>query len=581
MTMVTFMRTARRFFLLLVLVTASLSAFAGTYYIDCVNGSDSANGTSTTTPWKHDPYMTGFTGSYSHKAGDQHIFRGGITCPASYLPLAPSVSGASGSQDYYGVLTSWYTGTNSGKVNTSGTTVQWASGNAFQMNGSWAGGAITINGTSYTIASVTSPYQLTLTSSAGTQTAVAYSNSLFVRPILQGSDSATNGISTGSGVSYVTFDSIEISGVVVTTNTSSTGSVLIGGATNGNITLENMDIHNWFLGSGMTDNSGDGGGIYAAVYGGLSPVNMILENSNVGDPENGGNIGACTRGIQTIANNYLHDCSQACLHGCSLVHDNVVNNVGNTFDGTTHTNGFYSDCFDQACSSGLTTATAYIYNNYIMNMQENSGATAIYPNPGTAGVSGTVTYYIFNNVVSSSGTGAVSQIADEIDPYDASSGLTSVVHDWNNTYQVIAGGTCVNVVSRSPALTSVDVKNLHCISTSGTATNLSAAGSNTSSNILLQSVATANGQGYAAPNWMPTSSTASTVGAGTNLTANCSSTLSGECTSTSLGATLVGGARPASGNWDEGSYLYSALGSQPAPPAAPPAPTNVAAAIVQ
>jgi hypothetical protein len=65
-----------------------------------------------------------------------------------------------------------YTGT----VNTSGTTVTWASGMHFQP---WwaAGSAINILGTTYTISSVVSATSITLTASAGSQTGVAYSYS--------------------------------------------------------------------------------------------------------------------------------------------------------------------------------------------------------------------------------------------------------------------------------------------------------------------------------------------------------------------------------------------------------------------
>jgi hypothetical protein len=63
-----------------------------------------------------------------------------------------------------------YTGT----VNTSTTSVTWVSGMHFQLW--WASGSpISINGTTYTIVSVTSVTTMTVTTSAGTQTGVAYS----------------------------------------------------------------------------------------------------------------------------------------------------------------------------------------------------------------------------------------------------------------------------------------------------------------------------------------------------------------------------------------------------------------------
>ncbi len=59
-----------------------------------------------------------------------------------------------------------------GAVNTSGAAVTWVSGAKF--TGLTAGQAIAINGANYTIAQVNSPFQLTLTAGAGTQTAAQY-----------------------------------------------------------------------------------------------------------------------------------------------------------------------------------------------------------------------------------------------------------------------------------------------------------------------------------------------------------------------------------------------------------------------
>jgi len=85
-------------------------AFATTYYVDCAAGSDASSGTSQSSPWLHQPYMQGWSGTYTHTAGDQFIFKGGVTCPKSYFSLVPAHGGASGNPDYYGVDKTWYTG---------------------------------------------------------------------------------------------------------------------------------------------------------------------------------------------------------------------------------------------------------------------------------------------------------------------------------------------------------------------------------------------------------------------------------------------------------------------------------------
>lgn len=48
------------------------------YYIDFDTGNDSNSGTSTSTPWKHCPGDSNFTGSHSVIAGDTFIFKGGV-----------------------------------------------------------------------------------------------------------------------------------------------------------------------------------------------------------------------------------------------------------------------------------------------------------------------------------------------------------------------------------------------------------------------------------------------------------------------------------------------------------------------
>src|SRR5437016_3761083 len=86
-----------------VLIVPGWLSAANTYYIDCASRNDSNNGTSQTTPWKHQPYMQGRTGTYGHQAGDRFIFKGGVTCPAAYFTMNITSGGSSGNNDYYGV----------------------------------------------------------------------------------------------------------------------------------------------------------------------------------------------------------------------------------------------------------------------------------------------------------------------------------------------------------------------------------------------------------------------------------------------------------------------------------------------
>src|SRR5262245_2261519 len=88
----------------------ALNASAATYYIDYASGSDSNSGLSKSAPWQRHPYMAKFAGSYKHQAGDQFIFKGGVTWPNSCFTMQIMAGGVSGSPDYYGVDPSWYVG---------------------------------------------------------------------------------------------------------------------------------------------------------------------------------------------------------------------------------------------------------------------------------------------------------------------------------------------------------------------------------------------------------------------------------------------------------------------------------------
>lgn len=160
------------------------------------------------------------------------------------------------------------------------------------------------------------------------------------------------------------------------------------------------------------------------------------------------------------------------------------------------------------------------------------------------------------------------QIGDEIDPYGALRGQTTSVYDRNSTYDLQLNLPCVNVVSRTYPMTTVDVRNLHCISSGGgTDVSFDSTTNQNKVDTLVQSPSTANTQGYVAPTWGPADG--ATAGAGTNLASFCSGTLTALCTSTSLRGTLAGVTRPASGAWDIGAYFVGA--------GAPDPPSNVSA----
>ena len=95
---------------LMAAIFLAINASGATYYIDWVSGLDSNNGTSINTPWKRHPFMRGWTGSYSHVAGDRYIFKGGVTWPGSCWRMDITVGGSAAKYDYYGVTNNWFTG---------------------------------------------------------------------------------------------------------------------------------------------------------------------------------------------------------------------------------------------------------------------------------------------------------------------------------------------------------------------------------------------------------------------------------------------------------------------------------------
>jgi hypothetical protein len=99
------------FFLAAGLFTAA-SANATTYYIDFVGGSNSNNGTSKTSPWKHAPGMVGCvaTCGTTPRPGDRFIFKGGVTWPNAVFTWVWTWSGTAANRIYIGVDATWFTG---------------------------------------------------------------------------------------------------------------------------------------------------------------------------------------------------------------------------------------------------------------------------------------------------------------------------------------------------------------------------------------------------------------------------------------------------------------------------------------
>lgn len=82
------------------------------YFFDYVGGSDSANGTSESTPWQHMPSCqnaTSTSAAHTPSTGEGWIFKGGVTVDYHCWPANVPWGGSSGTPDYMGPDPGWFT----------------------------------------------------------------------------------------------------------------------------------------------------------------------------------------------------------------------------------------------------------------------------------------------------------------------------------------------------------------------------------------------------------------------------------------------------------------------------------------
>jgi hypothetical protein len=563
-----------RFAILSVTLLFAYAGFATTYYI-AASGSDSNNGTSKTTPWQHAPGMTGCSNNCAAKTpapGDQFLLKGGDTWYHSAASTAPTGapwdfqwSGTSTARIYVGVDKTWTTScTNSGHVSTNGTTVQLVDGTPF-VTAAWDGKGITINGVSYTIASVANVGRLTLTSSAGTQSNAAYSTSgLFCRPVMQGGNAhnatsvsscahASTGFVTMDG-SFVDLEGLEYDGLCGSGSGGYSYATMNYGIHDSK--FKDMYFHGW---SHVTFNCTcnppggqcDGGTAISVASNHDQDINNEYDSMVVdGFDTDQTSLGGLTFGGFNVHNSIIRRNSQGMVtNNTKYFHDNIIEYINNSSDSCKHSNTWEANGSDY---------DVYWYNNLIRH--NNVAVNLWWASSGTI--------YAYNNVVY--------DIPNSASNYVAFDGAAAVKL-YNNTFQT-TGGTIFG--NQNQAGTPWDARNNHFITDNGSALSsvfASTASVSGSSNVF-QSNAVANGQGYVGANsYAPTASSNATVGAGANLTPSCASIGSALCVTTTLGgANSLAGSRPASGNWDVGAYVFGGSVAPP-PPATPAPPTGLTA----
>jgi hypothetical protein len=322
------------------------------------SGSDSNNGTSTSTPWQTHPYMN-HGGScttsgpssgptYSHQAGDIFIFKGGDTWGIACFTMTIQNSGTASAIDYFGAC--------GGQ-----TTAPSACGGATWPTTGW-----------------TRPlFDLQQQTPGG--------NWVIAQPF-------------NVQLSYLTFDDIEIANQNIYIGPSpggfqpgcamlfSTTNPLFAHATG--ISAYNMYIHDWVSTSSVPVSGGSNSGY---CFGGISGVTLVdhltMHDANGWGTINGARVngpwGGGVEWEQTLQNSVIHDVStvtefQSQFNGDNIfVHDNEVYNASQSqmYDCIASTAG-YPGCINNGAtglhSDGVydnQTQTnyccTYVYNNYI------------------------------------------------------------------------------------------------------------------------------------------------------------------------------------------------------------------------
>ncbi len=270
-------------------------ACAATYYVDFELGDDSRDGAGVATAWKRAPGMAGFSGTYAFQQADQFIFKGGVTWPYSVFPFVINNGGKSeGERVYYGVSKDWYQGS------------------------AWS------------------------------------------RPVFDMQSQGMKVIDIGRGVAYVTLDNIEITGQYWS------GPQKYGAVTSiavpydaTYITLRNLYIHGWTHDYG--NNTADS--MVAILSQAVTPYaqGTVVEYCEIEGIASHGDSGYAVFNIPTIRFNYFHDLPNAYVTGSHvplIIHDNVINNIEDSFDPLQHENGIET----------FGSEDVLIYNNVITNI---------------------------------------------------------------------------------------------------------------------------------------------------------------------------------------------------------------------
>ena len=490
-------------------------AAAATYYFSSNTGSDahaSAQAQSKSMPWAHLPCMANATGNaaaYRPVAGDILVLKGGETWGNASFPCNWQWSGTSTNRITVTVDPTWFTG------------ASWT-------RPKWDAAGITITGTTGT------------------------SKNIFL--------DMTN---SNFGVSYVTFDNIEMTRFYSTGTPAFGTCAQINGSVSTNVTLDHLYIHGW-----MHDTYANGTrDMCHPILGSPNPPynsgsvfqNGIIDGSDgTGGGDSGGNYL-----WPSWVNNVIHDMPNAIVQkGGGTISGNTIYNCTLGFDPANHGNLLET-------LGGTSTHTMYIHDNVFHDYVAGCESAFI------ANQNGTV--YVWNNIWYNN-TGANPPNFDQPAPTPPN------IYFWNNTIVAAHGQYCVRKGHAGDTPAVIKIQNNHCITTMGTAFDpaIVATYLNIDHNVL-QTPAAAAAEGYTSAQHFPYSPSsagnATIVNAGIDLTPSCVGPFASLCVDTSYGlgvdasTKMVTGAarktvsRSSGGSRNVGAYQYH--GTDVPAPAAP------------
>lgn len=559
-------------------LAVSMPAWSTTYYVSYTHGADTNNGTAKATPWQHAPGMNNCASNcnITPGAGDSIIFEGCVTWPNAAFSWAVPSGGTSGNNTYYGVDKTWWDST------VTGCTSAW-NRPIFNLGAATVTDSlqrIIMPFTSYTTLDnfeITNFLDADSNHSGENETHVFdVGNYILIENmyihgwvdeffsvgtgnLTSGSSTVTNfvpyayspqspsssWIGTGAGQS----DFI----IVGTIGSHGTGGGTIPQTGNGAqvtaITGSNPYSITWTSSGSATGNCTGCvitvGGDFLMIFAGNESGNpgTVVQNSVIDGSDSSsallnpyGDCGASEsdnqicltsgiaqwRGPQIFRNNVIRYVASVAVGACTEWSGNLLEYIRFSTNASAHTNGI--ECLDEQASNNA----ILFYNNVfrhtnVANASEPHGQSSIGLGWAWSAPTGT-TAYEFNNVTydtlqnawfgpSGSGYGCTSNCGANVAFNNSSDGGPS----WSLTYA--PSSACPSVMS------SCTFENNHWITGSASQFIGGSCGSNcTVTTDLLQSVATANGQGYSESEtyaYSPINGSGSTVGAGSSISSYC------------------------------------------------------------